>query len=74
MIDPESVKATPRGQQVLNLLVPGLQQQRNCRPLNISPRTVKRPPRTLFLRAETGEGRKRIKLSIARFSKNEARS
>jgi DNA-binding CsgD family transcriptional regulator len=44
---------------------PGIEQQGNCGPLNISPRTVKQRLRTLFLRAEIRDGRKRVKLAIA---------
>ncbi|HEY6368970.1 MAG TPA: hypothetical protein VIX37_00190 [Candidatus Sulfotelmatobacter sp.] len=39
--------------------------------LNISPRTVKPHLRTLFLRAGIREGRKRVKLAIAIFTKIE---
>jgi DNA-binding NarL/FixJ family response regulator len=42
--------------------------------LNISPRTVKQHLRTLFLRAGIREGRKRVKLAIAMFTKEGAQS
>jgi hypothetical protein len=42
--------------------------------LNSSPPTVKHHLRTLFLRAGIRDGRKRVKLAIAMFAKEEARS
>jgi DNA-binding NarL/FixJ family response regulator len=74
MINLESVKVTPRDQQVLNLLVQGCSNKEIAGQLNISPRTVKQHLRTLFLRAGIREGRKRVKLTIAMFSKEEAQS
>jgi len=74
MINLESVKVTPRDQQVLNLLVQGCSNKEIAGQLNISPRTVKQHLRTLFLRAGIREGRKRVKLAIAMFSKEEAQS
>jgi DNA-binding NarL/FixJ family response regulator len=74
MINLESVKVTPRDQQVLNLLVQGCSNKEIAGQLNISPRTVKQHLRTLFLRAGIREGRKRVKLAIAIFSKEEAQS
>ena len=71
MIDLEAIKVTPRDQQVLNLLVQGCSNKEIAQ-LNISPRTVKQHLRTLFLRAGIREGRKRVKLAIAMFSKEEA--
>jgi DNA-binding NarL/FixJ family response regulator len=73
MIDLESVKVTPRDQQVLNLLVQGCSNKEIAGQL-ISPRTVKQHLRTLFLRAGIREGRKRVKLAIAIFSKEGAQS
>jgi DNA-binding NarL/FixJ family response regulator len=73
-INLESVKVTPRDQQVLNLLVQGCSNKEIAGQLNISPRTVKQHLRTLFLRAGIREGRKRVKLAIAMFSKEEAQS
>jgi len=73
MINLESVKVTPRDQQVLNLLVQGCSNKEIAGQLNISPRTVKQHLRTLFLRA-IREGRKRVQLAIAMFSKEEAQS
>jgi DNA-binding NarL/FixJ family response regulator len=70
----ESVKVTPRDQQVLNLLVQGCSNKEIAGQLNISPRTVKQHLRTLFLGAGIREGRKRVKLTIAMFSKEEAQS
>jgi DNA-binding NarL/FixJ family response regulator len=74
MINLESVKVTPRDQQVLTLLVQGCSNKEIAGQLNISPRTVKQHLRTLFLRAGIREGRKRVKLAIAIFSKEEAQS
>jgi DNA-binding NarL/FixJ family response regulator len=74
MIDLESVKVTPRDQQVLNLLVQGCSNKEIAGQLNISPRTVKQHLRTLFLRAGIREGRKRVKLAIAMFNKEESQS
>ena len=74
VIDLERVKVTPRDQQVLNLLVQGCSNKEIAGQLNISPRTVKQHLRTLFLRAGIREGRKRVKLAIAMFSREEAQS
>jgi len=74
MIDLDQVKVTPRDQQVLNLLVQGCSNKEIAGQLNISPRTVKQHLRTLFLRAGIREGRKRVKLAIAMFAKEEAQS
>jgi len=41
MINLESVKVTPRDQQVLNLLVQGCGNKEIAGQLNVSPRTVK---------------------------------
>src|ERR1043166_4818938 len=71
VISLEQVKVTPRDQQVLNLLVQGCSNKEIAGQLNISPRTVKQHLRTLFLRAGIREGRKRVKLAIAMFSKDE---
>jgi DNA-binding NarL/FixJ family response regulator len=72
MIKLAQVKATPRDQQVLNLLVEGCRNKEIAGQLHISPRTVKQHLRTLFLRARIREGRKRVKLAIAMFSKEQA--
>jgi DNA-binding NarL/FixJ family response regulator len=74
MIDINEVKITPRDQQVLNLLVQGCSNKEIAGQLNISPRTVKQHLRTMFLRAGIREGRKRVRLAIAMFSKEEAQS
>src|SRR5580658_6072852 len=74
VINLEHVKVTPRDQQVLNLLVQGCSNKEIAGQLNISPRTVKQHLRTLFLRAGIREGRKRLKLAIAMFTKEEAQS
>jgi DNA-binding NarL/FixJ family response regulator len=74
MISLDQVKVTPRDQQVLNLLVQGCSNKEIAGQLNMSPRTVKQHLRTLFLRAGIREGRKRVKLAIAIFNKEEAQS
>ena len=65
----EQVKITPRDQEVLNLLVQGCSNKEIAGQLRISPRTVKQHLRTLFLRAGIREGRKRVKLAIAMYSR-----
>jgi DNA-binding NarL/FixJ family response regulator len=72
MTDLNEIKVTPRDQQVLDLLVQGCSNKEIAGQLNISPRTVKQHLRTLFLRAGIREGRKRVKLAIAIFSREEA--
>jgi DNA-binding NarL/FixJ family response regulator len=74
MIDLNEIKVTPRDHQVLSLLVQGCSNKEIAGQLNISPRTVKQHLRTLFLRAGIREGRKRVKLAIAMFAKEEAQS
>jgi DNA-binding NarL/FixJ family response regulator len=74
MINWEQVKVTPRDQQVLSLLVQGCSNKEIAGQLNISPRTVKQHLRTLFLRTGIREGRKRVKLAIAMFGKEESQS
>jgi len=74
MIDLNEIKVTPRDQQVLNLLVLGCSNKEIAGQLNISPRTVKQHLRTLFLRAGIREGRKRVKLAIAMYTREGAQS
>ncbi len=74
MLNIEEIKVTPRDQQVLNLLVQGCSNKEIAGQLQISPRTVKQHLRTLFLRAGIRDGRKRVKLAIAIFAKEEAQS
>jgi DNA-binding NarL/FixJ family response regulator len=74
VIDLNEVKVTPRDQEVLNLLVQGCSNREIAGQLNISPRTVKQHLRTLFLRAGIREGRKRVKLAIAMYGRQEANS
>lgn len=69
MIDISEVKVTPRDQQVLKLLVQGCSNKEIAGQLKISPRTVKQHLRTLFLRAGIRDGRKRVKLATAVFTK-----
>jgi DNA-binding NarL/FixJ family response regulator len=74
MINLAEVKVTPRDQQVLNLLVQGCSNKEIAGQLKISARTVKQHLRTLFLRAGIRDGRKRVKLAIAVFTREEANS
>lgn len=74
MIDLNEVKVTPRDQQVLKLLVQGCSNKEIAGQLKISPRTVKQHLRTLFLRAGIRDGRKRVKLATAVFTREQARS
>ena len=74
MTNLDHVKVSPREQQVLNLLVQGCSNKEIAGQLSISPRTVKQHLRTLFLRAGIREGRKRVKLAIAIFTKEGAQS
>lgn len=74
MVDLEHIKITRRDQQVLKLLVQGCSNKEIAGQLNISPRTVKQHLRTLFLRAGIREGRKRVKLAIAMYSREGAQS
>ena len=73
MIELDAVKVTPRDQQVLDLLVQGCSNKEIAGQLSISPRTVKQHLRTLFLRAGIRDGRKRVRLAIAAFEKEEVR-
>jgi DNA-binding NarL/FixJ family response regulator len=72
-MDIEGMKVTPRDQQVLDLLVQGCNNKEIAGQLNISPRTVKQHLRTLFLRAGIRDGRKRVKLAIAAFEREEGK-
>ena len=74
MLDIDTIKVTPRDQQVLDLLVQGCSNKEIAGQLSISPRTVKQHLRTLFLRAGIRDGRKRVKLAIAMFAKEGANS
>jgi DNA-binding NarL/FixJ family response regulator len=74
MINLSEIKITPRDEQVLKLLVQGCSNKEIATHLNISPRTVKQHLRTLFLRAGIRDGRKRVKLATAMFSKEQAQS
>ena len=66
----DEIKITPRDQQVLDLLVQGCSNKEIGKELDISPRTVKQHLRTLFLRAGIREGRKRVKLATAVFTRS----
>ena len=70
-MDLDTMKVTPRDQQVLDLLVQGCSNKEIAGQLSISPRTVKQHLRTLFLRAGIKEGRKRVKLATAMFIKDQ---
>ena len=74
MLDIDTIKVTPRDQQVLDLLVQGCSNKEIATQLNISPRTVKQHLRTLFLRAGITDGRKRVKLATAMFMKEQTES
>lgn len=74
MINLDQVKVTARDQEVLNLLVLGCSNKEIAGQLKISPRTVKQHLRTLFLRAGIREGRKRVKLAIAMFTREDVQS
>jgi DNA-binding NarL/FixJ family response regulator len=74
VMDLDSMKVTPRDQQVLDLLVQGCSNKEIACQLSISPRTVKQHLRTLFLRAGIRDGRKRVRLATAAFEKAELRS
>jgi DNA-binding NarL/FixJ family response regulator len=63
MTNLDQVKATPRDQQVLNLLVQGCSNKEIGGQLRMSPRTVKHHLRILFMRAGILDGRKRVKLA-----------
>jgi DNA-binding NarL/FixJ family response regulator len=73
-MDIDGMKVTPRDQQVLDLLVRGCNNKEIAGQLNISPRTVKQHLRTLFLRAGIRDGRKRVKLAIAAFEREEGKA
>jgi DNA-binding NarL/FixJ family response regulator len=73
VIELNEVKVTPRDQQVLKLLVQGCSNKEIAGQLKISPRTVKQHLRTLFLRAGIRDGRKRVKLATAVFTREQAR-
>jgi DNA-binding NarL/FixJ family response regulator len=73
-MDIDGMKVTPRDQQVLDLLVQGCNNKEIAGQLNISPRTVKQHLRTLFLRAGIRDGRKRVKLAIAAFEREEGKA
>jgi DNA-binding NarL/FixJ family response regulator len=66
----DEIKITPRDRQVLDLLVQGCSNKEIAKELNISPRTVKQHLRTLFLRAGIREGRKRVRLATAVFTRS----
>jgi DNA-binding NarL/FixJ family response regulator len=73
MINLDEIKITPRDEQVLKLLVQGCSNKEIATHLSISPRTVKQHLRTLFLRAGIRDGRKRVKLATAMFSKEQVK-
>jgi DNA-binding NarL/FixJ family response regulator len=74
MLNLSQVKITPRDEQVLMLLMQGCSNKEIAKQLGISPRTVKQHLRTLFLRAGIRDGRKRVKLATAMFSKEQIKS
>jgi DNA-binding NarL/FixJ family response regulator len=74
MIDLNEIKITQRDEEVLKLLVQGCSNKEIASQLSISPRTVKQHLRTLFLRAGIKDGRKRVKLATAMFTKEQTQS
>jgi len=72
MTNLDQVKVTPRDQQVLNLLVQGCSNKEIGDQLTMSPRTVKRHLRNLFMRAGILDGRKRVKLARYVYEKESA--
>ena len=70
-MDSIGVKVTPRDRQVLNLLVQGRSNKEIAGQLSISPRTVKQPLRTLFVRAGIRDGRNPCRLAVAAFENQE---
>jgi DNA-binding NarL/FixJ family response regulator len=71
MLNLDQIKITRRDQDVLKLLVQGCSNKEIAAELRISPRTVKQHLRTLFLRAEIRNGRKRVILATAIFEKEQ---
>ena len=71
MVDLNTIKITPRDEEVLRLLAQGCSNKEIAGQLNISPRTVKQHLRTLFLRAGITDGRKRVILATAVFAKEQ---
>ncbi len=67
MVSLNRIKTTKRDEQVLKLLVQGCSNKEIGSQLNISTRTVKQHLRTLFLRADIRNGRKRVRLATAMF-------
>ena len=72
MVDLNTIKITPRDEEVLRLLAQGCSNKEIAGQLNISPRTVKQHLRTLFLRAGITDGRKRVILATAVFAKEQS--
>lgn len=72
MVSLSRIKITHRDEQVLKLLVQGCSNKEIGSQLNISPRTVKQHLRTLFLRADIRDGRKRVRLATAMFQKEQS--
>jgi DNA-binding NarL/FixJ family response regulator len=73
MISLSRIKITKRDEEVLKLLVQGCSNKEIGSQLNISPRTVKQHLRTLFLRADMRNGRKRVRLATAMFQKEQSK-
>ena len=74
MLDVSRIKITTREKQVLSLLVLGCSNGEIAGELNMAEGTVKEHLRNLFKRAEMRDGRKRIKLALAMFAKEELKS
>jgi len=75
VIDLNQAKLPP-ATRVWNLFVQGCSNREIASRLNISPRPPhgKAPLRTLILRARIRDGRKRLKMAIAMFTKQGAQS
>jgi DNA-binding NarL/FixJ family response regulator len=71
MVSLSTIKITKRDEEILKLLVLGCSNKEIGSQLNISPRTVKQHLRTLFLRADIRNGRKRVRLATAMFQKEQ---
>jgi DNA-binding NarL/FixJ family response regulator len=72
VIDLDQIKSYPP--RPAGRLVQGCSNKEIAGQLNVSPRTVKQQLRTLSWRAGIREGRKRVKLAISMFTKEEAQS
>ena len=72
-MDIDTIKVTPREQQVLDLLVQGCSNQEIAGQLSISPRSVKSICAHSFCARALVRGRKRVRLATAAFKKAEVK-